>query len=75
MNNESIANEAIKISNYTTIDKVNEALEIVKIFKDEGKVFVPAYHPANWNFITMVSAIWTAGYLSGIRKEREKKKA
>lgn len=64
--------EAIEISSHLSISSFMESAEVVNAFRQQNHVHIPTGFTANFNFYKMIGAVWTAGYITGIRKERAK---
>ena len=59
------AKEIVEVSSKICIVDALDAMEIVRIFRDRGEVYVPSNQKMFMSFVKMVGAIWYAGYNAG----------
>ena len=65
--------EVVRISRrHRTITDCFLAMEIAELYR--GKVYIPVDNTRRWNFACMIGAIWTGGYIAGVRSERAARK-
>lgn len=61
--------EVLDLSHTFTTQSVHMAKDIADLFeKEEGRSYVAI---DDWKFYCMISAIWEAGRINGIREERQ----
>lgn len=69
---EIFAKEAVWVAAHSSIENVAAAREIAEIFAEKKLVYIPCGTSLFWPFLRMLGAVWTGGYISGVRAERKK---
>lgn len=65
--------QIIKIAGQFPICDFEQADEIAWYFHNQRITYVPSGN-LHMGFYRMITAIWTAGYISGVQAERERRK-
>lgn len=73
---EQLAEEAINIAGYIRVDEFSVAEIIAKntTAKHGPLYWAQPVKDGRWKFFQMITSVWTAGYIAGVRYERKRRR-
>lgn len=66
------AEEAIWVSSQRSVKDLTAAQAIAETFAETERVYIPYGTNDMWPFLQMLGAVWTGGYIAGVRAAKEK---